>query len=468
MNIVLVNINIRPYMDKAYFPIGLSYVATAMEKAGYVFDIIDIEAHRHTDEDLENLLQKKAYDVIAFGTLVSGYKYAKNVAAIARKTNKNAVIIAGNSVASSIPEHLLTHTEVDIAVKGEGEITMCKLLKAVEEKTPFEDIKGVALIKDGKFIDTGYEVLIDIKELHYPNWELFDMKLYLAKAKADVRAPYPIPIEQITAFVVNTARGCPFHCSFCYHAFQYAKYRYRSPESILSEIALLQEKYGVNYINFFDELTFFNRRQITEFIDKLLASGIEIYWNADIRSDLFKRTDKDLLRKIKKAGCQSMGYSLESGNPEILKSMNKKLTVENFKEQKIALEDAGITTMTSLVLGYPEETLETLKQTFDVCYELNMYPSAGYLLPQPGTPMMEAAHKKGYVQDLEDFLMKMGDRQDLRFNLTNIPDDVLTNAVVGHLIRISDKLGLGFTTEKLLKTYTHITSRKQDSGLKVL
>lgn len=462
MNIVLININIRPYMDKAYFPIGLAYVATAMEKAGYKFDIIDIEAHRHTDDELERLLRAKAYDVIAFGTLVSGYKYAKNVAAIARKTNRDALIIAGNSVASSISEHLLRNTEVDVAVKGEGEVTMCKLLRAREDKTAFDDIKGIAFLKDGKLVDTGYEAPIDIKEIHYPNWEIFDIKLYLEKAKADIRAPYPLPKEQLAAFVVNTARGCPFHCSFCYHNFWYTKYRYRSPESIIDEITQLQTRYGVNYINFFDELTFFNRKQIGEFVDKLLASGLEIYWNADIRSDLFKRTDTELLRKVKLAGCQSLGYSLESGNPEILKSMNKKLTVENFKEQKIALEEAGITTITSLVLGYPEETLETIKQTFDVCYDLNMFPSAGYLLPQPGTPMMEAAYKKGYAHDLEDYLMKMGDRQDLRFNLTDIPDDEFADAIGSHLKRISDKLGLGFSHEKLMKTYTHITSRKQD------
>lgn len=462
MNIVLININIRPYMDKAYFPIGLAYVATAMEKAGYKFDIIDIEAHRHTDDELENLLRAKAYDVVAFGTLVSGYKYAKKVAEIARRTNKDALIVAGNSVASSISEHLLRNTEVDIAVKGEGEITMCKILRAVDERTPFEDIKGVAFLKDGKLVDTGYEAPIDIKEIHYPNWELFDIRLYLEKAKADIRAPYPLPKEQLAAFVVNTARGCPYHCSFCYHNFWYTKYRYRSPESIIDEIAVLNKRYGVNYINFFDELTFFNRKQIGEFVDKLLASGLEVYWNADIRSDLFKRSDADLLKKVKQAGCQSLGYSLESGNPEILKSMNKKLTVENFKEQKIALEEAGITTLTSLVLGYPEETLETIKQTFDVCYDLNMFPSAGYLLPQPGTPMMEAARKKGYADDLEDYLMKMGDRQDLRFNLTNIPDDELSDAIGSHLKRISEKLELGFSSEKLMKTHTHITSRRQN------
>lgn len=459
MNIVLVNINIRPYMDKAYFPTGLAYVATAMKRAGYEFDLIDIEAYRYSDEELEKLLAKKSYDVVAFGTLVSGYKYAKKVASIARKTNPGAVIIAGNSVASSISGHLLTHTDVNIAVKGEGDITICRLLKAIEAKTPLKDVRGIVFLRDGNVVDTGYEAIMDIKDVGHPDWELFDMELYIGKALHDVRKPYPKPIEQIKAFIVNTARGCAFRCSFCYHVFQYAKYRFRSPESILTEISLLQKRYGINYINFFDELTFFTKKQVADFVDKVFENGMEFYWNADIRANLFTNDDFELLDKIKKAGCLSLGYSLESGNPEILKSMNKKLTVEDFRAQKIALDNAGITTITSLVIGYPEETLESLKQTFDICYDLNIYPSVGYLLPQPGTPMMEVARQKGYADDMEDYLFKMGDRQDLRFNLTNLPDEVLKNEVAGHLKRISDKLGLGFTNDKLLKTHTHITSR---------
>ncbi|MCK4819003.1 cobalamin-dependent protein, partial [bacterium] len=292
MNIALVHPCIRPYLDKAYFPIGLSYIATALQRAGYDFDIIDIEAHRHSNEELQELLGKKVYDVIAFGTLVSGYKYAKKLAAIARKTNPSATIIAGNSVASSIPEHLLTHTDVDIAVKGEGDTTICNLLRALERKTSLANVKGIIFMKDGQFVDTGYETPIkNISLLPHPNWELFDMETYLSKAIQDVPEPYPIPKNRIRAFVVNTARGCPFHCSFCYHVFQYCKYRYRSPESILSEISALQERYGINYINFFDELTFFSKKQAEAFADLVLSSGIGFYWNADIRADLFSEKD---------------------------------------------------------------------------------------------------------------------------------------------------------------------------------
>lgn len=462
MNIALVNINIRPYLDKAYFPIGLAYIATAMKRAGYACDIIDIEANRYTDEELEGLLARKAYDVVGFGTLVSGYRYAKTVATLARRTNPSAVIIAGNSVASSIPEHLLKNTEVDIAIKGEGDATIVSLLNAIRDGKPLERVKGIVFLQDGRVVDTGYDAVMDIEQVGHPDWDLFDMDLYVRKAIQDVREPYPLPLEQLRAFVVNTARGCPFRCSFCYHVFQYAKYRYRSPRSVVGEIALLQERYGVNYINFFDELTFFSKKQVTDFVDALLASGIRFFWNADVRSDLFTRGDLPLLQRLKEAGCLGLGYSLESGNPEILKSMNKKLTVANFVEQKQALDAAGIRTMTSLVIGYPQETKESIRQTFDVCYDLNMYPSVGYLLPQPGTPMFEAARRKGYAADMEDYLFRMGDRQDLRFNLTDMPDEVLVQEVMSHLQRISDKLGLGFTQEKLIKTRTHIVSRGSD------
>ncbi len=461
MNIVIVVPNIRPNMDKVYFQTGIAYVATAMQRAGYNFDIIDIQAHRHTDDQLEKLLRQKKYDVVATGTLVSGYKYVKNIANIARKTNPEAVIIAGNSVASSIPEYLLNNTEVDVAVKGEGEITIVNILKAIENSESLTGVRGIVFLEKGKAIDTGYEEIIaDVDRIPYPNWDLFDMDLYLSHAMQDVPEPYPIPKEDIKPFVVNTARGCPFRCTFCYHVFQYSNYRHRSAESIIAEIALLHDKYGINYVNFFDELTFFNKQQVRAFIDAVKLSGRTFYWNADIRSNLFTEEDAVMLKELKDAGCVSFGYSLESGSPEILQVMNKKLKVEDFKRQKIALDNAGITSFTSIVLGYPEETLETIKQTFDVCYDLDIYPSTGYLLPQPGTPMFEVAKEKGFADDLETYLMKMGDRQDLRFNMTNIPDDILQNEVSKHLQRINKKMGLGFSDEQLVKTFTFVTSKK--------
>lgn len=152
---------------------------------------------------------KKSYDVIALGTLVSGYKYAKRAAEIGRKTNPQAIIVAGNSVASSIPEHLLTHTEVDVAVKGEADITIVKLLSALAKRKSIgdlRDVKGLVCVYNGEIFDTGYEDIIkDISSISFPDWDLFDMDLYLSKAIKQVLEPAPLPMDQIRAFIVNTA-----------------------------------------------------------------------------------------------------------------------------------------------------------------------------------------------------------------------------------------------------------------------
>ena len=125
---------------------------------------------------------------------------------------------------------------------------------------------------------------------------------------------------------------------------------------------------------------------------------------------------------------------------------------KDFAEQVKVLKKAGIVTWTSLVVGYPQETEETIRETFDFCYENDIYPSAGFLLPQPGTQIYNYARQNGYIKDEESYLMNMGDRQDLRVNLTRIPSDRLERFDNSHLKRIRDKLHLELSDYQLLKS----------------
>ena len=95
------------------------------------------------------------------------------------------------------------------------------------------------------------------------------------------------------------------------------------------------------------------------------------------------------------------------------------VSLEEFTKQTILLKKAGIFTVTSIVIGYPQETVETIKNTFDVLIDCGISPSGGYLLPQPGSEVYEYAVKKGYIKDVETYLLAMGDRQDLRINRFN-------------------------------------------------
>lgn len=452
MKILLINISLRPNSEKLLFPIGLGYIATAIERAGFKFEIFDLDSLRPSDEEIEEYIKKTDFDVVAFGCIVTGYKFVKKLADII-KEHKDVPIIVGNSVATSIPEILLKNTKVDIGVIGEGDTTIIELLKAIENKTPLEEIKGIFFRKDKKIIFTlEREVISNLGELPFINYGLFDMQVYSKKYKLDIPEPYPIKFDLITALPINTARGCLFNCTFCYHVFKHKRYRTRSMEHIGEEIKYLQKKFGLNYAVFSDELTLYSTEQANEFADYFLKENLKIFWTADCRAGLIRENDLDLAVKLKKSGCVALGYSLESADEEILKKMNKRISVRDFEIQTRILQRAGISTCTSLVIGYPQETEETIKKTFDCCFDNNIYPSVGYLLPQPGTPMYDYAIRTRRIKDEEKYLLKIGDRQDFTINLTNMKQEKIEELVKIHLKRIAEKMGLGLDDEHFIKT----------------
>lgn len=453
MKVLIVNICLRPEVHKILYPVGLGYIASAIDRAGHDIEVVDMDARRIGFDELEKELRNKDFEAVGFGCIVTGYKIVKILASLIKKVNPKAWIFVGNSVASSIPEILLANTEVDVAVIGEGDLTVVELLSAMEAGTPLASVKGIAF-RQGDTVErtAPRPVIANIDEIEMPQWELFDVDRYLNRSPEYVSEPYPIAPENIRAFPVNTARGCAFNCTFCYHVFKRTPYRQRNPDSILAEIALLQERYGVNYINFWDELTLLTIPQTQRLVDAILGSGITFFWTAACRGNLFKKEHLNLLKNMKRAGCIGLGFSLESANRDILKRMNKKLNPGEFAEQTRVLRKAGIVTWTSLVIGYPEENESTIHETFQFCYENDIYPSAGFLLPQPGTPIYEEACRKGFIPDEEAYLLDMGDRQDLRLNLTRLSMERMEALVRGELARIRDKLGIRLSDSHLLKS----------------
>jgi radical SAM superfamily enzyme YgiQ (UPF0313 family) len=464
MKVLLINISLRPESPKIFPPVGLAYIATAIHKAGFELAILDNDVHRYTDQQFERLLGEKEYDVVAFGCIVTGYKIVKHLAGIIKK-QKNVPIIAGNSVATSIPDTLLQKTDVDIAVMGEGDITIVELLKAIENDLPLETIQGICFKQGGKIVKNPMRPPVkNLDDLPLIDWDLFDMEYYISKSKKGVGEPYPIEYDSIKLMPLNTARGCPYNCTFCYHVFRNPRYRRRSTQSVVDEIKLLKKKYGVNYISFWDELTFYSRKQSEEFVDALIREDLQIYWSGTCRSDLFTKDDIEIARKFKKAGCVSLGGALESANTEILKAMNKRLTLDQFKEHVKTVQAAGVPTTTSVVIGYPQETKETLQETFDCCYEANVYPSVGYLLPQPGSPIYADLISQGVIKDEEEYILSMGDRQDFTINLTKMEQKEMEDLVKMHMRRLSDKLNLGLSDEKLIKTGRYKATVEQKTG----
>lgn len=283
---------------------------------------------------------------------------------------------------------------------------------------------------------------------------MFDTEIYIQNAPEQISdAGIIVDRSSIRALPVNTARGCIGKCTFCYHNFKGYNYRFRSMESVLDEIRDMIDKYNLNYIQFADELTLFSRKRAEDFAESILESGLKFYFEVTCRADCFtEESDISVIKKLKQAGCIGVGYSLESSNAEILKMMNKHITTEDFSRTTKMFIKAGIMPRTSLVIGYPTETVETIRDTFDCCIENNIYPSAGFLLPQPGSVMYDYALEHDYIKDEEEFLLKMGDRQDLRINMTKMSDSEMEEAVLEGLSKCNTELAVGLDKEHLIKT----------------
>ncbi|MDJ0787991.1 MAG: radical SAM protein [Myxococcota bacterium] len=472
MRILFINPNLRPGNPVRYLPVGIAYVMTVVKQAGYDFDLLDIGLHDHDDASVEAFLERERYDVVLTGSIVTHYKWMKWLTRAIRRTQPEATIVVGNSVAGSVPEVFLENSEADVAVIGEGEYTTLALLDCLKAGGGLHEVAGIAFRGgDGGVVRTARRPAAPIDSIPRIDWELFDVERYFEITDASAFGREEDGSKRWRTMPVATARGCVFSCTFCHIVYKHDAYRHRCTEDVVSEVDDLIERYGANYINFWDDLTFYKLSQAEKIVDGLLASKHRFSWSAAVRTDLFgnpkipyaKRLE--VARKFKEAGCVALGYSLESGNQQILEMMEKHIQADYFAEQVAILRDVGITSNTSVVFGYPIETRETMRETFSMCESVGVYPSVGFLLPLPDTGMYTYARKHGFIEDENAYLDSITERQDICINMTQMEDQEILDEIQRGCGRLNEKLELGLSEDSYVRTggYRKHTKKQLES-----
>lgn len=516
MKILFVNPSLRPGSEHKFLPVGLGYVMTYVKSKGYSFELLDIDVADYSDENVEKYFIKNKFDVVCIGSIVTHYKWVKWFINTVKKHQPSAQVVVGNSVGGSIPEVLFQTTKVDIVIYGEAELTIVELFEALNTGKSFGEInephveiphpnlgypatlKGTGIegliyrSKEGLIINNGKRKAVkDIDTFPFPDWEIFDVSKYLdIGRKLGASKAWFYKPEDAIILPINTARGCVFKCTFCHYVFWHDPYRHRSAENVIAEIKQNQKKYNANFFNFWDELSFHKIGPAKTFVDKLIEADLKIHWTGAIRADLMgkdvdakgkpiPREDRlDLARKFVKSGCVSAGYSLESGSDKILESMNKRVQSKYFKEQVHICREAGLTTDTSVIIGYPEETKETIAETYSKLHELKVYPSTGYLIPLPETGMWKHALENGYIgnnkgnnediKNIDDYLTQITERQDFSLNLTKMTDEELKNETLQWLSKLNKDFGINLDESKLIKTGGEDESGKNQTKDRVI
>lgn len=204
--------------------------------------------------------------------------------------------------------------------------------------------------------------------------------------------------------LLMTSRGCPYNCFYCATSIWERKVRYRSIDSVIEEIKLIIDKYGTRQFTFKDGSFTVNKKRVSELCDRLIKEKININWDCNTRVNL---VDEDLLRKMKKAGCNSIKVGIETGSKRILKLMNKNITLDQCRNAARLFRKVGIHWTGYFMMGLPSETKEDVYQTLKFMKELDPdFASFSVYEPFPGTELFDIGIEKGLVQaerSLEDF-----------------------------------------------------------------
>lgn len=458
MKLLFINPCLRKGASYKILPVGLASVMTFIHDHGYEFDLLDIDINEYDDDYVEQYIKDNTYDVILYGSIVTHYKWIKWLTKIIKKNQPKTKIVVGNSVAGSCYQVFMENAPADVVVIGEGEYSCLEVLDAFKKGGSLSDVNGIAYRDDsGKIVRNPHRKACRIDDLPMVSWVFFEVEKYIGTSR-DNLAFGENDDEQTITLPVSTARGCINKCTFCHYVFWDDPYRFRSPKDVLVEVKRNIERYGATYINFWDDLSFASIPQVEAMVDAILDSGLKFGWSAAIRTDLLGNPEKsyerryELAKKMKKAGCSAVGYSLESGNKDVLAMMKKRVKVEYFGEQVRLLREVGITSNVSVIIGYPIETKETIHETFDMCVSNGIYPSLGYLLPLPYTGMYKYAREHGFITNEDAYLDSITERQDICLNMTKMTDDEITEEIQECARKANDMLNLGLDEKSFIKT----------------
>jgi len=374
-------------------PLTFAYLAGEVRKYGFEPVIYDAMTKQHGFAEIRKTIEDLKPAYVATTAITSTVMDSLEILRIAKEVNPVIKTIIGGVHPTFLYHEVLSNSFVDYVVRGEGEITLVELLEAIENQAELEAIRGIAFRKDGRIISTPPRPFIEDLDTLTPAWDLIDWKDYRY---------FVIPNSRLGA--ISTSRGCNHGCTFCsQQKFWKQTWRPRRPEDVIKEIEHLNRDYGVNVFLITDEYPTNDRHRWERILDLLIERNLGIYILMETRAEDILR-DKDILHKYRKAGVVHVYIGVESTDQETLDLIKKDIKVETGIEALRLIHEHGMISETSFILGFPEETRESIQKTLRLSKIYN--PDFAHYLclaPWPYADMYEELKPHIVVKDYRKY-----------------------------------------------------------------
>lgn len=360
--------------------IGVCYLAAAVEDLA---ESVVMPENYYNDglfDSFERLLRERKFDLVAVSSMTGGFSNAVRLARIARK--RGVTVVMGGFHPTALPEEVLGLDCVDLVVVGEGEATFREMVRF----GPSRGIPGLAWIEHGGMVYTGARELIsDVDSIRFPLRSLRPER-------------YGERSDAYTIDTIYTSRGCPWACSFCANDRMHKRWRGRSPENVVEEIALLHDPKKKKLLKIWDANFLTNVRRAEAICDLMIDRGLTNFRIVtETRARDVVRSER-ILGKLRQIGLRKVGLGIESPNPATLEKMNKQNALDDVSKAIGLLDGYGIGSEGYFIIGHHSESVEDTMAYPEFARSLGLKQALFMVMtPYPGTRVFEEYQEKGDI-----------------------------------------------------------------------
>ncbi len=379
--------------------LGLLYLAAELEKTGFNVKIFDSQLYDWDTKQVGEYCRNIKADIVGVYCNTSNYQHSVELSKELKINSKTPIIFGGPHVTTR-PLEVLSNASIDYIAIGEGERTIVELMDVLNHRDSISlrDIQGLGFKENDKpVINSPRAPIQDLDLISFPARHLVPTEKYRAS---------PNHYKRLPMATMMASRGCPFRCTFCdIQKIWPGQYRLRSVKNVIDEIKHLVKNYGIKEIKFWDDTWGVNKEWVKEFCDTVVRERLDLTWSCQCRVNTI---DKEMLKKMKEAGCWCIFFGIESLDQEVLQAINKQITIEQATNALRWTREAGIESIANFILGLPRETPDKVKKMLKKICKLNPdYVKFNIITPYPGTVLYKEIKQGKWGTMVDEFYDKL-------------------------------------------------------------
>ena len=397
-------------------PIGLAYIAGSLVAQDISVHVVDAVGENPDQifplsfcdgfgiglnvEQIVNAIPK-ASDIIGLSSMFSNsWSFEWRLIEAIRLEFPDARIIVGGEHATACPDYILsTCRDVDVVAMGEGEETMVDLVNNIRTGSPLARVPGIAF-RDGDVIHTTQrrKRIGDIDSIPMPAWNLVPLENYMSRGLGHGSM-------HVRNMPLMATRGCPFQCTFCSSPQMWTtKWSARKASLVVDEMEAQLKAYKAENFDLYDLTAIIRKDWIVEFTNELIRRNLPVTYQlpSGTRSEAI---DEEVVDLLYRSGCRNMNYAPESGSPNTLEAIKKKVKLPRLLHSLQAASKRGLSVMVNIIL-FPRDTPSDVLKTFKFMVQCAFYGADDItfvpFVPYPGTELHAELVASGALPELSE------------------------------------------------------------------